>query len=435
MRVLVEDPAELPEARYRELLLRAQVEGLLADHLVLGEPYLALNAVVLEPDEDARLRWATTALASALHKAGQALCRDVPQLVELGFPWAAAQLLAVETPRHPVVGRFDFAQDRDGCWWLLEYNADTPSGVREAVVGDRLVRELAPGGAELGLPNAGLADQLADAFDAAVPDGPALGVITSTAELEDLCQAEFTAALLRPRLAKRGIEVLVGDGRAPFGARSGAFGARSDPSEARSGLRSTARGARLDGRAIHALYRLLPFETTLGTPTFAAIFDAVAAGRLRLLNGLYGLLLQHKGLMAWLWANRRDAGLTAEERAAVEAHLPPTWLIEDTPGDECRGGLVAKQFFGREGEEVHFGAELSDDDWRELVRRRTYVAQRRIVTLELEAAVFGSIGGERWRGHATVGPFTIDGAWGGYYTRFGPRVITNRSKWIATLAA
>lgn len=412
MRPLVTRPEALPDALYRAFVRRAQVEGLLADHLVLGEPYLALNAVVLDRGEDAGLRRLTEAFAGAFHAAGQALCRDVPRLIELGFPWAAAELLAAEAPRQPVIGRFDFAQDREGRWWLLEYNADTPSGLRESVVGDRLVHEMAPGAGCLGLPNEGLAELTAAAFDAAVPDGPALGVVTSTQELEDLCQAAFTVGLIRPRLAARGIEVLLGDGR---------------------DLRSTSKGARLGRHAIGALYRLLPFEAAFGTPLFAALFDAVAAGRLRLLNGLYGLLLQHKGVMAWLWQHRDDPGLSAEQREAIGEHLPPTWLIDETPPGEGRDGLVAKQFFGREGEEVHFGAELSDDEWRELGRRRTYVAQRRVDLNYMEAAVPSSTGPERWQGHATVGPFTVDGRWGGYYTRFGPKVITNRSKWMATL--
>ena len=412
MRALLDCPAAVPEQRYRTFVRRAQIEGYLADHTVLGEPYLALNAVVLDRAEDAALRRLTTVFASAFDSAGRALRGDVAGLVDLGFPWPAAELLAAEPPRQPLVGRFDFALDGDGRWQVLEFNADTPSGVRETVVGDRLVRELAPGAADLDEPSSLLAPRLIDAFDAAVPAAATLGIVTSKGELEDFCQAVFTAELLRPRLAERGRRVVVGDGRE---------------------LRSTARGVRLAGRSIGALYRLLPFEAALGAPLFAALFDAVAGGRLHLLNGLYGLLLQHKGVMAWLWAHRADPRLPPEERAAIAEHLPPTWLIDALPAHEPRDGLVAKQFFGREGEEVHFGADMNEAEWRELTRRRTYVAQRRVAVREMEAAVPSSVGAERWRGHATVGAFTVDGAWAGYYARFGPKVITHRSKWLATL--
>ncbi len=52
----------------------------------------------------------------------------------MGFPWVAAELLAAERPRMPLIGRFDFVQDSTGQWWLLEFNADTPSGIREGIV-------------------------------------------------------------------------------------------------------------------------------------------------------------------------------------------------------------------------------------------------------------------------------------------------------------
>ena len=35
-------------------------------------------------------------------------------------------------------------------------------------------------------------------------------------------------------------------------------------------------------------------------------------------------------------------------------------------------------------------------------------------------------------GRTTVGAYAIAGAWGGYYTRFGGKIITSRAKWLAT---
>jgi glutathionylspermidine synthase len=412
VRALFADPAELPPARYRRFLRRAQMAGLLADHLVAGEPYLALNALVLSPGEDALLRHLTTAFAAAFQAGGEALRPDVPALIDLGFPWLAAELLAAEPARVPLVGRFDFARDRDGRWWLLEYNADTPSGLRETVVADRLVHELLPLARCLDDPSRCLAGRLIDAFEQAVPAGRALGLVTSAGELEDLCQTAFLGELLRERLAARGVEVVVGDAR-DLGASGGRL--------------------RLGRRRLGSLYRLLPFESALGSPPFAAMLEAALAGRVALLNGLYGLLLQHKGLMAWLWQHRDDAALPDDARAAVSGHLPPTWRIDEVPPSEPRATLVAKQVFGREGEEVHFGSDLSEPDWAELRRRRTYVAQRRVAVAELEAAVPTSVGATRWRGGATLGAFTVDGRWAGYYARFGGRLTTNRSKWLATL--
>jgi glutathionylspermidine synthase len=414
VRALVVDPAAVSPARYRRFLRRAQVDGLLADHLVAGEPYLALNALVLDPAEDAGLRQLTEAFSVAFNAAGQALHRDRAALIDMGFPWLAAELLAAEPPRVPIVGRFDFVQDAPGRWWLLEYNADTPSGLRETVVAERLAHDLLPPARDLVEPSRCLAARLRDAFDRAVPDRGALGLVTSAGELEDLCQIAFLGDLLQPRLAARGVDVVLGDAR---------------------NLRATGRGLSLCGRPIGSLYRLLPFEATLGSPPFAAMLEANLAGRVTLLNALYGLLLQHKGVMAWLWRHRDDPALPPAARAAIVGHLPPTWAIDEAPPDEPRAGLVAKQVFGREGEEVHFGAELPDPVWDELRRRRTYVAQRWVAVAELDAAVATSSGAARWRGAATVGSFTVDGQWAGYYTRFGGRATTNRSKWLGTLVA
>jgi glutathionylspermidine synthase len=158
---------------------------------------------------------------------------------------------------------------------------------------------------------------------------------------------------------------------------------------------------------------------------FAALYDAVLAGRLTLLNGLYGFLLQHKGVMAWLWEHRR--GLVA-------GHMPATWSIEEAPAEQPRAELVAKQVFGREGEEVHFGADLTEADWDALRRRGRYVLQRRVPVAEIDATVPTALGPTVWRGHATVGAFAVNGRFAGFYTRFGPKVITARSKWLATLA-
>ena len=412
MRALLAGPAAPKSALYRRFVRRCQLGGRLADHLVAGEPYLALNALLLSREDVAELRRLTELFARAFDAAGRALRADVPCLIAMGFPWVAAELLAAEPPRTPPVGRFDFVRNADGSWQLLEYNADTPSGIREAVVADRLVAEMLPAARGLCRPSRVLADRLVDAFDAAIGPSRRLGLVTSAGELEDLSQIAFLGDLLRPRLAERGVEVVVGDA---------------------DNLRAGARGVTLLGRRVESLYRLLPFEGMLGTHGFAALYDAVLSGRLTLMNGLYGFLLQHKGVMAWLWDHR--AGLDPDIAAAVEGHLPPTWRIEETPPEQPRAELVAKQVFGREGEEVHFGADLSEADWDALRARGRYVAQRRVPVVEIDAVVPTALGSAVWHGHATVGAFAVDGRFAGFYSRFGPKVITARSKWLATLAA
>ncbi|HEY8475560.1 MAG TPA: glutathionylspermidine synthase family protein [Chloroflexota bacterium] len=414
MRILVDDPSRISPARYRRFLRRVQVEGMVADHLADGDLYLALNAVVLSPEERATLQRLSETFATAFMTAARQVASNVPLLVEWGFPWAAAELLAVEPPRQPLLGRFDFVQDVDGRWWLLEFNADTPSGVREAVVADRVAHAALPEAAGLTRLNQGLEARVTAAFGAALtglPPGSALGLVTAAEALEDLMQMAFLQRLLAAPLAARDLAVVLGDYH---------------------NLVATGRGIAVCGRPVAALYRYVPFESVFGTPFFAALYQAVVERRLLLLNGLYGLLLQHKGLLAWLWEHRDDPCLTPAERAAVRDHLPPTWWVRDAPEGVARADLVAKQVFGREGEEVFFGVDLAPEEWALLRRRRTYVVQQRVSVAEVTAAVQTPDGACRQRGGVTVGSFVVDGAWAGCYSRFGSRLITAQARWLAT---
>jgi glutathionylspermidine synthase len=274
-----------------------------------------------------------------------------------------------------------------------------------------------PGANVLARPSAGLSDALTATMVRAtqgIRPGGVLGIVTTASELEDLSQMAYTARLLGPRLATRGLDVVLGDA---------------------GNLRLTRHGLTLRGRRVDMIYRYLPFEAIFGTPTFAALEEAVALQQVTVLNGLYGLLLQNKGLLAWLWAHRDDADLFDEEaRAAIREHLPPTWRIDAVPAGVERTELVAKQVFGREGQEVFFGEDCSDEQWQILVRQQTYVAQQRVHVAQTAAVVQNSTGPELRHERATVGGFAVDGAFGGYYTRYGEKIITSSSKWLATFA-
>ncbi|HLZ07453.1 MAG TPA: glutathionylspermidine synthase family protein [Chloroflexota bacterium] len=402
---------------YRRFVQRSQRRGLLADHLAHDEPYLALSPLDLTPSDDFELRGLTETFARIFDRAARSLATDVPTLEAMGFPWVAAELLQAEHPRTPIVGRFDFVRDREQRWWLLELNADTPSGVREAIAAEEVACDLLPAAHDMLRPSAGLADALVAAFEAAtseLPPGSTLGLLTNAAELEDLAQIVFTSRLIAERLAGQGVRVVVGDV---------------------DNLRATRSGLTLRGVPIQAIYRYVPFESWFGTPEFAALYDAVKRGKIVLLNGLYGLLLQHKGLLAWIWAHRDDAAFTAEERRTIADHLPPTWNVADysAAGPEADLDVVVKQVFGREGEEVFVGSALSVDDWSRLRHRQTYVVQRRVEIATDEAVVPTSTGARMAMGHATVGGYAVAGKWAGYYTRFGGRITNARSKWLATL--
>jgi glutathionylspermidine synthase len=409
------------EAHYRRFARRAQCGALLADNLVRGEPYLSPDPLVLTTADDTLLRRLTTTFARAFDWAAREIVADVPALEEMGFPWVAAQLLQTELPRRPTIGRFDFVQDTAGGWRLLEYNADTPSGIREAIGGEEAVLTVSPSARRFARPNVGLRDALVGGFAEATQNldsGATLGLVTNAGELEDVGQTAYLRHVLTDSMAARGIRIVLGDV---------------------DNLRSRQAGLYLGDARVDALYRLFPFESTFGTAPFAAIYDAVASGRLVLLNGLFGLLLQHKGLMAWLWARRADAILSDEERAGVQEHLPPTYNVADwnapRSGPDGREDLdvVVKQVFGREGEEVFFGSDLTSEQWQVFRQRRTYIVQRRVPVIARQLAVASSDAARAPRGYATIGSFVVNGRWAGYYSRFGGMITTSQAKWVATL--
>ncbi|HEX5415191.1 MAG TPA: glutathionylspermidine synthase family protein [Chloroflexota bacterium] len=414
MRALITTPGDYAPVAFRRFVRSVQVEGLFPDHLVRGEPYLALNAVILPSDAIARLRLLTEAFTGIFDRAGRQFLTDPANLVELGFPWTAAELLIAEEPRIPLVARFDFVLDQAGGWWLLENNADTPSGIREASVADAAVARLVPAARGLDRLNQRLPVALREAFAAALgdlPSGARLGLVTSVDELEDLAQMAYTRRLLAGPLAERKLAVTLGD---------------------LENLRPMRGGLTLCGQDLAAVYRYVPLEFMLGTSSFAALYDAVLAGRVRLLNGLFGLLLQNKGLLAWIWEHRESPLFSEDEKAVIARHLPPTWLIDRVPADEDRANLVVKQVFGREGAEVFFGEDLGDEDWGRLRARHTYVVQRRVDLQTFRCVVPTSIGPEEFDGRATVGGYAVAGRCAGFYTRVGGKVITNRAKWFAT---
>ncbi len=421
------DQLDTPE-RWTAFLLDAIQHTPMPDFTLYGEPYPALNAVVLSAAQHRQLVELTTCFATIFEKAAATLASDAEALERLGFPWVAIELLALEDPRTPLLlGRFDFLLDTDGRWQVLEYNADTPSGARETIRTEAVIAQhLGSLATPYNRSGPHLESSLIHAFTAAVQNGKGhatradgssdvttLGIVTDAGYGEDLAQTVFLADLLRPALARSGVDVVYGD---------------VDNLHARRGRLV------LLGRPVDALYRYYPFESLLGQSAWVDLFESVTAGRLWLLNGLRGLLAQNKGLLAWIWEHREDRDhFTTAERRAIAGHLPPTRWIDAMPPDEDRRELVLKQVFGREGEEVYFGDRLSPQDWAQCHAWGTYVVQRRVRAASMAAVVPGQGGAPEVRDLWTaVGSFAARRRWAGYYTRLGAAITTGHAKFVAT---
>ncbi|MBU6288398.1 MAG: glutathionylspermidine synthase family protein [Chloroflexi bacterium] len=418
--------------RYGAFLEAAVMAAPLPDFGVRGEPYPALGALVLDAGATRSLVRATERLARVFARATDAAVSEPGALERFGFPSSFIAMARREAPGVlPVLGRFDFVRDpkpwpggddSTGAWRAVEFNADTPSGLREVVSLEPLVRRHLPQTLAGHLPMAtGVARRIgsavAKAIGAPLPGGRAIatvGVVADPAYLEDACQAIAFARAITPTVARRGVHVT-------FGAVANLH---------RRGHRAWLRDAPID-----ALYRHAAIEAWPGTEAWDAMAVATDAGELRLVNGLRGVVAQNKGLMAWIWGRRDDAAtFDADARAAIRTYLPPTTWVEAIPPVPVRPGLVVKQAFGREGAEVAMGTDLDEVGWDTCVRWGSYVAQARVPSVPSVAPLPTARGHVVTQAWPVVGGMVSGGRWAGAYARLGGRVTRHDARWCAVLS-
>jgi glutathionylspermidine synthase len=378
-----------------------------------GHRYLSLVAVSLTRPELVQLKSVTRTFSKLLDTAVDGILGDADWWSALAWPWPAIELARQEPP-HPggqasLFGRFDFLLDAAGVWQAVEFNADTPSGGREA-------SGLEPAIARLfrhRRTSPRLARQLTSVLVTRVRQAERpiklVGVVSSHSWLEDMAQATWLAALL----SDAGLPAVVGD-VTDLATRRGRITLR--------------------GRPIDALYRFYPIERLYRHAIFASVCEAAIDGRLLLLNGLRGFLAQSKACLAWLWSNR-DA-LSGAQCQAVARHLPPTILARDPAAANLLADGVVKHVNGREGDSVVFGDGLDSAGWEARLLDGGYVVQRAVHSQTVEDVAVDDIGrtvhvvGNR---SACVGAFTVGGRFAGCYTRLDGPITSPRATYAATL--
>jgi glutathionylspermidine synthase len=392
---------------------RAGLPSLNLDTWASGRRYLSLASLCLTGEELAQLRGVCIRFARLIDVAVQHMLDDRDWWPALAWPWPAIEL-ARQEPLAPNAqttpfGRFDCLLDGDGRWQVIEYNADTPSGGREASgLEPALARlhRLRP--TSSGLPRL-LVDSMRDRIARHPRPVRLVGVVSHHGWLEDMSQATWLASLLE----RAGMPALVGDV---------------------NDLESSRGFVTLRGRRIDALYRFYPVERLYRHAVFAPMMEAALDGKLVLLNGLRGFLAQSKACFAWLWQQRGALG--AEARRDIERYLPPTFLARDPAATDLLPRGVVKHVNGREGDSVVFGDSIDHASWEARLLEGGHVVQRAVVSTRVSDVEI-----DEWRRRLTwvdgrvacVGGFVVGGRFGGCYTRVDGPITSARATYVATL--
>jgi glutathionylspermidine synthase len=384
------------------------------DTWAAGRRYLSLTALALTTAETAQLRAVTERFAQLLDRAVDGILADPDWWPALAWPWAAIELARQEPP-HPsglasLFGRFDCLLDPAGNWQVIEYNADTPSGGREATGLEPGVARLFPTLRRIETRLAHrLTHTLIERIQRHYQPVRLVGVVSTHRWLEDLSQAVWLTALLR----RAGQPAVVGD--------------INDLCLHRGRVT-------LRGQAIDALYRFYPIERQYRHAIFAGLWEAAIDGRLLLFNGLRGFLAQSKACLAWLWANREC--LPTHDLVAIEEHLPQTLLARHPSAPALLPAGVVKHVNGREGDSVVFGKSLDPAGWQTRMLEDGYVVQRMVIS---PSVVDVEVDDRRCQVRcigdrvACVGGFSIGGSFAGCYTRLDGPITSARATYAATL--
>lgn len=390
-------------------------EGQFTWDRMYGEEYALAMLYRISEQDRLEIARATGLLGPLFVRTAEVVRRGGDELLlELGLPQAAWRAVRQYVPDLALtaISRFDFAWTSEGLK-MLEFNADTPTGIVEAFHANGRICE-AYGAAD---PNASLASHIGQAMVEAVAayrrDGWRTDRIVFSALGWHEEDAGTTAYLLRQS-----------------GLAQAEFAPLAD-------LRVL--GDRLcvlrDGRheSIDLLYRLHALEKLAedrdedGYPTGARVLELIAERRLALLNPPSALIAQTKALQALVWSLYESGEFySPEERETIARYMLPTYMDNRFVG---RCGYVTKPVLGREGGAVTLleaDGTVAEKDGEELYWDQPMVYQQRV---ELPVVPIRSEAGIR-EARLLWGSFWIGGRPSAIVARAGGAITGNMAHYV-----
>lgn len=381
-------------AKRREKIYRPMREqGIFSwDFLYEQEYALATLGEILECDRQ-ELAYATEGLGAIFTKTIAAVQHGNDALLrELGIP--SQMFGAVRLPMIPdmptLIGRFDFARTADGLK-MLEFNADTPSGVVEAYyVNGEVCRFFGRKN-----PNDGCARDITEAFAKGIGAYKEIGypvdqVVFSALEwhTEDAGTVEYLKKQSRLKAC---------------------FTPLKDLRVYRDRLCALMEGELVP---VDVWHRLHPFcilseeKDADGYPTGAHVLDIIARKKLAVLNPPSALIGQTKALQALIWnLYETREFFSLAEREVISSYMLPTYLENRFEG-VC--SYVTKPILGREGGSI----SIYSADGTLLHQSSDQSYQKQIMVfqkfIEMETVTVETIKGQR-RGFPVWGSFLIGG--------------------------
>ncbi|MSQ86695.1 MAG: glutathionylspermidine synthase family protein [Alphaproteobacteria bacterium] len=250
----------------------------------------------------------------------------------IGYPDSVADLVENSWRRHqadekPIYGRFDFAfpglNDGEVTPKLLEYNADTPTGLFEAsVVQWHWLQDCHPDGDQFNSIHEALVAAWSDLAKASA--GPYVLHLTSFApHPED----EGTVRYMQDVAIEAGFATKM------IAAADIGWSSPEDDAAGESYF------VDLAGEKISSLYKLLPWDWVLSDPFGDQMAKAVMGGSLRVIEPAWKLVLSSKGILPVLWK------LFPDHPYLLESHF-------ETAQFKSGSDVFAKPKLGREGANI-----------------------------------------------------------------------------------